>query len=65
MVTGMLLILIGVMVVFEPRLVVLMAGMGLIFMGTAVIAINLWLRRVQRWEQPASTRGWRRFFIRF
>ena len=61
MVTGFLLILLGVLVVFEPRMVVLMIGMGLIFMGTAVIAINLWLRRVQRWEQPAS-RGWRRFF---
>ena len=65
MVTGMLLILIGVLIVFEPRLVVLMAGTGLIFMGTAVIAINLWLRRVQRWEQPSSRGGWRRFFIRF
>lgn len=64
MVTGLLLILLGALVVFQPKLVVLMAGMGLIFMGTAVIAINLWLRRVQRWEQPAS-RGWRRFFIRF
>ena len=64
MVTGLLLILLGVLVVFEPRLVVLMVGTGLIFMGTAVIATNLWLRRVQRWEQPAS-RGWRRFFIHF
>ena len=64
MVTGMLLILLGVLVVFEPRLVVLLIGAGLIFMGTAVVAINLWLRRVQRWEQPSS-RGWRRFFIRF
>lgn len=64
MVTGLLLILLGVLVLVEPRIVVRMVGGGLVFFGAAVVAINLWLRRVQRWEQPTS-RGWKRFFIRF
>lgn len=64
MVTGLLLILLGMLVLLEPRIVVMMAGGGLVFLGAAVVAMNLWLRRVQRWEQPTS-RGWKRFFVRF
>lgn len=65
MVMGVLLILLGLLVVLQPRLVLLLVGGGLVFLGAAVIAINLWLRRVQRWEQPTARRGWSRFFIRF
>lgn len=62
--TGIFLILLGWVILIEPRIVVVFLAGLLIAAGAGSIALHLRLRKFYRsWNDAES--GWRRFIIRF
>lgn len=64
MLTGLLLILLGIMIYLHPKILVALLSGVLIMTGLTLIALHYRLRRAARtWEQGPNR--WMRFLIRF
>ncbi|GEM_PF-7071853 len=64
MLSGLLLILIGVLVYLHPRIIVTLVAGFLVFSGVAIVLTSWRLRRIYRAGGQAGN-AWTRFMIRF
>ncbi|MBI4313560.1 MAG: hypothetical protein HY594_01965 [Candidatus Omnitrophica bacterium] len=63
MLSGLVLILLGVAIYLHPRIIVAAIAATMIAAGFSMVLIHWRMRRVYKsWEQPA--RGWQRFIFR-